>query len=512
MRSSQHSTEALFYRAYILCMTKWRKNPRGNLQMLDRRSLLAATGASLLGIATSKAVDRRAAGGAGDWLFFEPASKGTNEKLVIAHWHFFPQSFDNRDLPDYYTAQLLAPSGEDGKHRAYGGLLRDRPIYRAPLGGTEREWRLSDHRHEIASAIEMGINCFQVNSDARRVGVFRTSLLLEAATTFSKFKIMLSVDCDAAKNLADVDVADFFNRFSTHPSALRTNTGALFVTAYRPETFGAERWANILRMINGRSFFMPTFLTPNAVPLFWPLLGGLSLWRGNDYRQFRDGSELDQLRERCVRERKLFSLPISPQDHRPKSSAFWEARGSRTATSGWRYAIEKNVESVMLISWNDYAEGHHWQPSLLTQYGYADLCSFYATWFHQGAAPSISKDTLYYYYRIEKTAASATGRIQEVPRFSNRIGPAETYDEIELTGYLTQPGELVINDRQFQVPSGIQTVRVPWGFSTPVFEFRRGGQRQMKLNGNFRMRTESDFQDLLYRAGSSTRAPIEIPA
>ncbi|MDP9416414.1 MAG: hypothetical protein M3P48_00915, partial [Actinomycetota bacterium] len=53
-------------------------------------------------------------------------------RLVFAHYMpSLPISLDNQDpSTDYYARNFLTPTGEGGKHVAYGGYLRDRPMPR----------------------------------------------------------------------------------------------------------------------------------------------------------------------------------------------------------------------------------------------------------------------------------------------------------------------------------------------------------------------------------------------
>ena len=81
------------------------------------------------------------------------AALRTSPRRVFAHyWPPLPVSLDNDDpATDYYQRNYLATGGEKGKHAAYGGYLRDRPLVRAPPAAPD--WRFEDLQVEVRQAI-----------------------------------------------------------------------------------------------------------------------------------------------------------------------------------------------------------------------------------------------------------------------------------------------------------------------------------------------------------------------
>ena len=90
------------------------------------------------------------------------AARGPGPNRVFAHYFPpYPLSIDNQPTSrDYYTRQYLTINGENGKHRAYGGLLRDRPLGRGTRSGT---WQIKDMRQEIRQAQAAGIDGFTLD-------------------------------------------------------------------------------------------------------------------------------------------------------------------------------------------------------------------------------------------------------------------------------------------------------------------------------------------------------------
>ena len=68
---------------------------------------------------------------------------------------------DQRAASDYYARNYLDPDGEGGKHAAYGGFLRDRPLPRAVRGTAD--WRLQDMETDVRQAIAAGLDGFSVD-------------------------------------------------------------------------------------------------------------------------------------------------------------------------------------------------------------------------------------------------------------------------------------------------------------------------------------------------------------
>lgn len=428
---------------------------------------------------------------------------------MVAHWHFFKRSFDNAAFPDYYQTGYLDPAGESGVHLAYGGYLRDRPPYRAPRSGTATEWVQADFAEDIATARRMFIDAFQYNSGSVATGSTTDTALMLAAAAGTPFKVLLGVDCDSVSGQTNAAIAAYINAYRTHPNALRRANGTLMVGCYRPETLGSARWAAILAAIGEPVFFMPTFLDAGQYSSFASLVQGASIWDGSNYLSYAGG--ISTFKGILNAAGKAFACPVWPQDHRPSAQQFREARGSRTARVGWEHAIATQPDYVFMHTWNDYSEGHHWQPSLRTQYAYADLARYYAQWYKTGTQPAIVRDVLYYFHRIERTDAAGTGTSQSAPRFADQVnGGTETYNEIELLGFLTAPGTLDINGNQLSVGAGLQAHRVTWASGQPLFKLIRGGDTVISLLSNFTNRTASSYQDLQYRGGGSTRAPVPV--
>ncbi|MGR6998986.1 hypothetical protein ACU686_13965 [Yinghuangia aomiensis] len=125
-----------------------------------------------------------------------------SRKKVFAHYFTpYPISLNNAaGDADYYKKNYLNPDGEGGKHKQYGGLLRDSPLPRAPLGG---DWELQDMETEVRTAVSAGIDGFTVdllNLDPSSPHRKRVDLLIKAAERVDPgFRIVLMPDMTASQ-------------------------------------------------------------------------------------------------------------------------------------------------------------------------------------------------------------------------------------------------------------------------------------------------------------------------
>jgi hypothetical protein len=176
--------------------------------------------------------------------------------------------------------------------------------------------------------------------------------------------------------------------------------------------------------------------------------------------------------------------------------------------------MEIDSDAVNICTWNDYSEGSEIRPSTSIQYAFYDLSAFYIAWFKSGVMPPVTEDVLYYFHRIESTEAPGTGTAQPF-RFSvgflNRFSDPVCND-IEVLAFLKEPGEIEIvtakGSSRLKAKSGITSFRTPLVPGKVSFQINRGNTTVLSLVSAFEIRETSRYQNLLYHAGSSSRAPI----
>src|SRR5690606_1316722 len=119
----------------------------------------------------------------------------TTGRKVFAHYFPpYPISIDNKDASaDYYARNYLTVDGESGKHAAYGGLLRDRPVPRAAQSSSD--WKVRDLETEVRPAEAAGIDGFTLNLMSTSGLNWTASVnLMEAAERVGGFTVVPNVD------------------------------------------------------------------------------------------------------------------------------------------------------------------------------------------------------------------------------------------------------------------------------------------------------------------------------
>lgn len=433
-------------------------------------------------------------------------------KLVFAHYFTpYPLSLDNEPADrDYYTRNYLTPDGEKGKHRAYGGLLRDRPLPAAPEAGN---WELAHLRQEIRTARDAGLDGFTLDllSESGR-NRDRAELLLTAAHEEDPgFRIQLMPDMTALTATTPASLADSLAELARHPSAHRLPDGRLVVSPFKAEEKDPDWWRAMMRALESRhgirTALVPLFLdfTPDRES-YAAISHGLSEW-GARTPDRQAGAVADA--RRAHRLGKIWMHPVSVQDARPNQGLFDEAGNTETLRASWEAAIESDADWVQLTTWNDYSEGSHVAPSLHNGHAYLDLSSYYLTRFKTGAWPKILRDTLYLTARVQfvDDVPPATRQPQVI---RPRPGTATPRDTVEVLSFLTAPADVrtrtgSVGDSH-RAPSGVHAHLLPLRTGHSSATVVRGGTTTTTVTSRYPARRPVDRQDLQYYAVTSGRA------
>jgi hypothetical protein len=438
------------------------------------------------------------------WDLPTPDTLRAAPRKVFAHYFSpFPLSIDNRPAEqDYYATGYLAVDGERGKHAAYGGYLRQRPLPRPPRA--EADWRALDLQQEVRQAAAAGIDGFAVNILTHDDGNRWVRSLLDAAHAADPgFAVMLMPDMTAGFKHRPEAMVPLLLALGRHPAALRLPDGRLVVAPYCAQLRPVEWWREQIDACAAAG--QPIALVPlfhGVQPEYAPISHGFSDWGARCPTDSR-GLAADAARVHALVP--LWMQPVAPQDMRPKSRMYFEAMGSRTYREQWQAAIAGGTDWVHLITWNDYSEATEIAPSSGTGHAFYDLTAYYAAWFKTGAPPPIRRDALLAFHRIQRTDVAL--RRQAAP-WTVR-GNDRAVDEIELLAFLTAPGELEIESgdtvTRTAAPAGLSTLRAPLGLDLPTFRLRRAGVEVLTCASPWTVQAEADFQDPLYRAACSYR-------
>jgi hypothetical protein len=439
-------------------------------------------------------------------------------KKVFAHYvPWFPISRDN--LPaevDHYATQHLDPDGSGGAYQGCGGLIRARPIPQAPVN--DPDWQLRNMEKDVRRAITVGIDGFAV-SIVTTSGAFwdNVILLLRAAANVDPgFKILLRPNMNAVFKDNPELLRPTMIALSQYPAAFRLADGRLVISPFDSEKVSSALWGQWLTMMRNSGVDVA----------FVPLFQG---WRdyASDYQSISAGfadwgtasavaAQQDSWRLAPIDAHQFLPIwmaPVRPQVFWPCNYSYWESGGSLLYRKTWTTAILGKADWVQILTWNDYAESTQVAPSTQTQHAFHDLTAYYVTWFKTGKMPTITRDVIYYFHRLQHTMAVPDWSQQAAPmRFRKEWSPEARRDQVEVVAFLKEPGTVEIRTggapQSFSGNTGQNFFTVPIAEGRPSFRLLRKGGRVLDFQSAFTISNSILYQDLMYRGGSSSRTPV----
>jgi hypothetical protein len=172
----------------------------------------------------------------------------------------------------------------------------------------------------------------------------------------------------------------------------------------------------------------------------------------------------------------------------------FETRGFEGMAQEWESAIQGNATWVEIVTWNDWGECSyvapfgppektelwqgHWGP-MLSHTAYLDASRYYISWFKTGSPPPITRDEVYYCYRLHPKAVE--GHVKPGEEKLGRPGGADGLkDSVFVTCFLTAPAQLSIHSgdtiARFDLPAGVQHLETPFALGAQRFVLQRGGK------------------------------------
>lgn len=460
------------------------------------------------------------ASNAATWPFDPPPLEAMRESShkIFAHWHGWPISLDNQPSAGDEWQRLMKPEGDQGKNVAGGGFSRERPLPRPVIA--DSDWEEKDMETEVRRASALGLDGFMfniVNPQAKKLFSRLLHMLDAAEAVDPGFKVALMIDAVTNQNRSVEDVAAGILQVANHPSVYRVSDGRLLISAFSADRLPVDWWQSLFKTLKEagvKVYFVPVFQGWRGnINQFAPISDGLGDWGDRSL----SGVEVGMPGAAAAHELgKIWMSPVSPQLFRPKKNDLFykEAGGSTLFRETWRVAREGDANWVQIITWNDYGEGTEIAPSTGIQYAFYDLTGFYGTWFKTGQPPTITRDVLYYFHRIMPTGTAPD--LNKQARTFQLRGTDPSQDSIELLAFLTEPGTLEIEiggaTYKQEAAAGITSFKAPLAPGRPRFRLVREGKPVIDFESAFDIRTKSVFQDFLYRAGSSSRPPIEMLA
>ncbi len=445
-----------------------------------------------------------------------------SSRKAFAHYiPSFLQSFDNApEASDYYTAHYLNPNGEGGKHAAYGGFVRDRPLGRLPWA--DSAWELRDMEAEVRQAVAAGLDGFSFDllqlGDSNGSHWQRAQRMLQAANNVDPgFKIMLMPDMTGLGDKDPLTLARYVAELGRHSSAYRLADGRLVVSPFYAEAHDAAWWKQFLtamRDVHGTTVaFLPVFLNeqPHA-DAFAPISYGMSNWgnrnpAGNDPTQTWATSPAGRIAKVHALGQKWMA-PVSVQDERPRHGIYDEAANTTNLRNSWQIAIRNNAELVQLPTWNDYAEGTQIAPSQKHGWSFLDISAYYLTQWKTGAVPATTRDTVYLTHRTQPVGARPS--FPQTTLMNLRGGSTPARDTVEALTFLTAAATVEVRvgtqTHTCSVPAGPGTCTVPLSPGTVSARVVRGGTDVTAVTSPYAVTSSPSVQDLQYVAVSSGRS------
>lgn len=450
------------------------------------------------------------------YLPFDMPAEST-DKLVFAHYvPWIPISIDN--LPsddDYYSTQLMTPYGENGKHAAYGGYLRDRPMPRAPLD--RPDWREADVRTEITEAQSIGIDGFAVDVLVPASVNDAATRVLDVAGQVGDFRVQVTADMSGTfgANFGEDAFAAEFAPFLRHPAAQRLRDGRVVFGAFFAEKKPVEWWQNVLSILRARYgldvAFVPTFLdAAEFMDAFAPISYGFSNWGGRNPASMSASSHGPGSAQALARHAetldRLWMQPIPFQDNRPNGGVYEESQNGVTNRNAWRIARDSRAEWVNLITWNDFAELTAIAPSPRHGWALADRTAYFVARFKYGAFPPIVRDALYVSHRTQPHAASPT--FPETMLMKN-IGETPARDTVEVESFARAPATLVATiggvRQSCDVPAGFAECTFPLGIGEVSVTMRRDDADAVTVRSREMVTDRPYVQDMQYVVAGGLR-------
>lgn len=450
-----------------------------------------------------------------------------SSRLVLAHYvPWFPVSFDNRPASaDTYATAYLTPSGEGGKHSAYGGYLRDRPLARAV--STDPAWRDDDVRGEVREAIAAGIDGFAVDipsvSPTARSWSAVVRLLKAAHDVDPSFRVLLQPDMVGLARFDGATISSALASLASYPAAMRLPDGRLVVSPYFAEKRTVAWWTDWIgstAVDHGVDVALFPVLQNDLAWAddFAPISIGVGNWGSRNpawNSPTAGGTTSPRGRIAAAHARgDLWMQPVSVQDERPRSGLFDEAANTQNLRDTWQVARDGGADWVLLPTWNDYAEGTAIAPS--TRHGRAllDLVAYYASWFKDGRPPQIVREGVYLTHRTQ--LAGAVPEYAQTTLMSLRGGtPAR--DTVEALSFLTAPATVSVTvggvTTSCTAAAGVSSCVAPLRPGTVGVVVTRSSGAVASVASPYPVDATPYVQDLQYVAVSSLRSTtVAAPA
>jgi len=198
----------------------------------------------------------------------------------------------------------------------------------------------------------------------------------------------------------------------------------------------------------------------------------------------------------------------------------YEPRGFEAMAQEWEAAIAHEATWVEIVTWNDWGEASYicpfgkpketelWEGNWgkeLSHTGFLDAMRYYIDWYHNGAPPAITRDELFYAYRLHPK--DVPGRIkpaEETLGLPSRVEALE--DNVSVMCLLKAPAKVTIHSgdtsREFAVAAGAHHLAMPFALGKQRFVVKRAGKTVLDKTGEHEI-TRDSWSNFNLFAGSA---------
>jgi Glycosyl hydrolase family 71 len=501
-------------------------------------ALAPTVGATAATAAAPAAAPAAAAATGTPQLPFDLPAKATlraSGKKVFANWvTSLPISLDNKaPSSDYYQRNYMSPTGEGGKHKAYGGYMRDRPLGRAPRAGN---WKLEDMKTEVRQAISEGIDGFTMvvytlpaPGKSDRMWDNAKLMMQAAAAVDPGFKIIPMPDTSGGSKLKFVDAGTMSRRMAElgrYSSAYKIG-GRMVLSPFTAENRTPAWWKSVTTSMAKSGVpvnFFPLFQNEQVQrDRFKAISYGMANWGTRNPKWTNPSlttgtSPVGRIGKIHALGRKWMQ-PVSVQDFRPREGIYWEAENTTNLRNSWAIALKGKADWAQVTTWNDLPEGSGMLPSTNHGFSFLDINAYYLTWFKTGRAPTIKRDAIYLTHRKQSLAAKPTFRQTKLMRHG---GGAPGRNTVEALTFAKAPGtvRVVVGSKSYScaVKTGVNVCTFPLGVGKVSAKLVRSGATTTSITSPYTVLARPLVQDFQYvgvsslrKSGSATPAPQPTP-
>ncbi len=403
---------------------------------------------------------------------------------------------------------------------------------------------VADYQREITEAQKRGIDGFALNCGGWSLHEphyrARTLLIYEAARRLGTgFELFLSADYSTGLTLEET--RDMIVSFRDHPNQLRWQ-GKPVLSTFAGEGADNSAGKGLIEYLN-REFpdgqgghqvcFVPYFYPrPNIteIPQKQHVEQVFATFPGLDgffyFGAAGTGPALAEanalLADQWVGAGKVYMANVTPF-YRGFGGNYrvYETCGFEAMAQEWEAAIRHQATWVEIVTWNDWGEasyvapfgrpqdtelwGGHWGREL-AHTAYLDASRYYIDWFKAGAPPALTRDEVYYFYRLHPKALA--GRVKPGEEALGRPGGADAlHDSVFVTCFLQAPAQLTIHSGAtagaFSLAAGVQHVEMPFALGAQQFVLERQGATVLDKVGEHEI-TNDTWSDFNVFGGSAT--------